>query len=157
VKVYRALAYLMALEVVIQAAAIAIAMFGLGSYIDDGHSIDKKAFNDDEHPDFTGVFGFGLHGANGSMYIPLLAIVFVITAVVTRRSIDSGVKWSAIVFGLVVVQVVLGYASHAVTWLGPLHAINAFALFMVALHAAKLPARQPAASAVPASVPERSK
>jgi hypothetical protein len=54
------------------------------------------------------------------------------------------VKWAAVVLGLVVVQSELGFASHDVPWLGPLHGLNAFALFTAALHAA----RRPVATAV---------
>jgi heme A synthase len=147
-RIYRGFAYLIAVEVVVQAAAIAIAMFGLGSWIDDGGVADKHAFSDDHHPHFTGAFGFDLHGVNGSMYIPIIAIIFLVVAVFTRKSVDAGLKWAAFVFGLVVLQVVLGFLSHAVTWIGPLHAINAFALFMVALRAAHRPAREPAPTAV---------
>ena len=53
------------------------------------------------------------------------------------RSVPGGAKWAAIVFGLVVLQVALGLFSHSVVGLGPLHGINAFALFMAALHAGR--------------------
>jgi hypothetical protein len=37
---YRVLAYLVALEVAVQAAAIAFAVFGLGLWIEDGGTLD---------------------------------------------------------------------------------------------------------------------
>jgi hypothetical protein len=148
-RTYRAFAYLIALEVIVQAAAITIAMFGLSKYVDDGGVISKHTFNENHHPDFTGVWGFGLHGLNGSMIIPIITLIFVIVAFVTRSTVSDGMKWGGIVFGLVVLQVFLGFTSHAVTWIGPLHAINAFALFMAALQAARRPA------AIPAVTPAR--
>jgi heme A synthase len=137
-KLYRILAYIIAVEVVVQAAAIAIAVFGLGKWIDDGGVADKHTF-EDNNAHFTGAFGFGLHGVNGTLYIPIIAIVFLIVGVVTRKTVDEGLKWAAIVFGLVALQVFLGFMSHAVTWIGPLHGINAFALLGAALAAARRP------------------
>ena len=46
---YRVLAYLLAVEVMVQAAAIAYAIFGLGKYIDDGAVVDK-ATQESESP-----------------------------------------------------------------------------------------------------------
>ncbi len=40
---YRVLAYLMALEVLVQAGAIAYALFGLGAWIQSGGVLDKAA------------------------------------------------------------------------------------------------------------------
>jgi hypothetical protein len=62
--VYRALAYLVALEVVIQAAAIAFALAGLGKWISEGGVLDAAAM-ESESTDFTGVVGFMIHGING--------------------------------------------------------------------------------------------
>jgi hypothetical protein len=47
------------------------------------------------------------------------------------------VKWAAITFGLVVLQIALGLFAHSAYSLGALHGINAFALFGVALMAGK--------------------
>ena len=46
-------------------------------------------------------------------------------------------KWAAIVFGLVVVQIMLAYASYGVPQIGFLHGINALALFSVAVLASR--------------------
>jgi heme A synthase len=51
----------------------------------------------------------------------------------------------AIVLGLVVVQVALGFFTLVVPELGMLHAVNALLLLLAALHAARLPARDAAA------------
>ena len=45
---YRVLGYLIALEVIIQAAAIAYAMFGLGKFVEGGGTVDKAMVESDE-------------------------------------------------------------------------------------------------------------
>ena len=73
---YRVLAYLLAAEVVIQAMAIAYALAGLGKWIEeDGGVLNKAGPRRREDPEFTGVGGFPIHGINGMMVIPLLALV----------------------------------------------------------------------------------
>jgi hypothetical protein len=134
-KFYRVAAYVIAAEVIVQAAAIAFAVFGLDHWIDDGGVADKAAF-DGNDLSFTGLVGFGIHGVNGTLIIPLLALGFLLLSFFTR-SVPGGVRWAAIVLGLVAVQVFLGLASHSVVGLGPLHGINAFALFTAALHAGR--------------------
>jgi hypothetical protein len=67
--------------------------------------------------------------------------------------IPGGVKWAAITFGVMVLQVLLAYASFPVPILGLLHAINAFALAAVAsiaMRQARLAGAPPAAA--PAAV-----
>lgn len=134
VKTYRALAYLLAIEVVVQAMGIAYALFGLGKWIeDDGGVLNKAVFDDEESLHFTGVGGFALHGINGMMIIPLLVLALLIVSFFAK--IPEGSKRAGILVGLVVVQVVLGLASHSVPYLGPLHALNAFAILVMAYQA----------------------
>jgi len=54
---YRVLAYIVAVEVVIQAAAISYALAGLGKWVSDGGTLDKAAM-ESEDTTFTGVVGF---------------------------------------------------------------------------------------------------
>jgi len=42
------------------------------------------------------------------------------------------VKWSAAIFGLIVVQILLAFAGGASAWLGVLHGMNALAVAGVA-------------------------
>lgn len=136
-KAYRILGYVIAAEVVIQAAAIAFALFGLGKWIeDDGGVLNKAVLDADKGPDFTGVVGFMIHGMNGMMIIPALALILFITSFFAK--LPGGTKQAAIVLGLVVVQVTLGLMAHGVVWLGPLHALNAFMVLWSALAAARL-------------------
>ena len=69
---YRVVAYLVALEVVIQAAAIAFAVFGLAKWIQDGGVMDKATVESGS-AQFTGLIGFPVHGINGQKIIPALA------------------------------------------------------------------------------------
>jgi heme A synthase len=139
-KIYRGFAYLIAVEVVVQAATIAFALFGFGRWIEDGGVADKATF-DEDHMNFTGASGFTFHGLNGTLIVPLLSVAFLIVSFFVR-SVRGGVTWAAIVFGLVALQVALGLLGHEIVGLGPLHGINAFALFMAALYAGRRAAPQ---------------
>ncbi|MEO5708549.1 MAG: hypothetical protein ABIQ59_01815 [Nocardioidaceae bacterium] len=132
--VYRVFAFIIAAEVVIQAAAIAFALFGLGKWIEDGGTLNKATMEGDDSG-VGGVAGFAVHGINGTMIVPLLAIVFLVVSFFAK--VPGGVRWAGITFALVVVQVTLGLLGHNVPALGALHGINALALFSVALMAGK--------------------
>ena len=142
-KVYRFFAYLIAVEVIVQAASIALALFGLGKWVDEDGGVLNKAVLD-EGPEFTGVVGFPIHGINGMMVIPLLALIFFITSFFAK--VPGGTKWALLVVLLVAVQVVLGLTGHSVVWLGPLHGINAFLLMGAAAQAGRR-ASKPTATA----------
>jgi len=129
---YKVLAYLIALEVMVQAAAIAFAFFGLGKWIDDGGTLDKAAL-DSQDLEFTGVIGFMIHGLNGMMIIPAIALIFLIFSFFAK--IPGGAKWAAFVLLSVVVQVSLGIFGHETPELAPLHGVNALILFSLAVMA----------------------
>ncbi|MGZ5422477.1 MAG: hypothetical protein ACXWDF_09915 [Aeromicrobium sp.] len=124
---YRYLAYILAIEVVIQAAAIAFAIFGLGKWIDDGNTLDKAAI-EDESTSFTGLAGFIVHGINGQMVIPLLVIILLIVSFFAK--VPDGTKWAAVILVAVIAQVLLGIFGHELPALGILHGVNA--LFILA-------------------------
>lgn len=132
--VYRVLAYLVALEVVIQAAAIAYAVAGLGTWIQQGGVLDAASM-ESETTEFTGVAGFMVHGLNGQVIVPLLALALLIVSFFAR--IPGGVLWAGIVLVTVVVQVLLGIFSHGAPVLGMVHGALALALFAVAVIAAR--------------------
>lgn len=135
-KIYRVFAYLIAAEVVVQAAAIAFALFGLGKWIeDDGGVLNKAVLDADKGPDFTGVVGFAIHGMNGMMIIPLLTIILVVISLFAK--VEGGRTAALLVLLFVAIQITLGLAAHSVVWLGPLHAINAFFVIWFALAAAR--------------------
>ena len=131
---YRVLGYLIALEVLVQAAAIAYAYFGLGAWIEEGGVLDKAAMESDSTT-FTGVAGFAVHGLNGEIVVPLLAVALLVVSFFAK--VPGGIRWAAIVLGTVVVQVLLAIAAHATPALGMLHGAVAIALLVVALVAAR--------------------
>src|SRR3954454_6622051 len=79
IKAFRFLNYAIAAEVLIQAAMIAWAIFGLSKYIDDGGVINKDKIEGDTMI-FDGEWGFAVHGINGSTLIPLLGLALLIVA-----------------------------------------------------------------------------
>jgi hypothetical protein len=131
---YRVLAYLIAAEVAVQAMMAVYAMAGLGIWVDkDGGVLDKAAMESDL--DFPGVVGFMVHGMNGMMIIPLIALIFLIVSFFAK--VPGGAKWAAFVLLAVVVQVSLGLLGHENALFGMLHGLNALILFSLAFMAGK--------------------
>lgn len=132
-KVYRVLAFLVAIEVALQAMFIVYGDAGLGLWVDDGGVVDKatfeNAFESGEAP-FPEFQAFVLHGMNGMMVIPLLALLLVISSFFAK--VPRGVAFAFGVLVLVLLQVTLGLMGHSIAALGALHGINALALFSVA-------------------------
>ncbi|MFW5472489.1 hypothetical protein ACOCJ5_04195 [Knoellia sp. CPCC 206450] len=128
--VYRVLAALVAVEVMLQASFIVYGDAGMGKYIEDGGVIDKAgmeaAFESGEAP-FSEFMGLVLHGMNGMMVIPALALLLLISSFFAK--VPGGSKWAGIVLGLVVLQVTLGLLGHSFPIIGALHGINALLLF----------------------------
>ena len=138
---YRVLAMLIAAAVVLQAMFIALAWFTAIKDMDDGLVIDKN---------YDGNIGHTLHEQMGMTVIPLLAIVFLIVSFFAH--IAGGVKWAAVVFGLVALQITLAFVSFGVPAIGALHGLNAFAVLAVAAIAGRRAAAQmkvPEATAAP--------
>lgn len=118
---YRVLALLIALGVVVQAMSVALGWFMVLKEVDDGAVFDKNTeFN----------VGQVTHGMVGMMVIPLLAIVLLIVSFFAR--IAGGVKWAAMIFGLVALQIALAFGGFGVPAIGALHGLNALALLAVA-------------------------
>lgn len=137
--VHKVVAYLIALEILIQAAAIAFAVAGIGVWVEEeGGSLDSAAFESIFEGDltFTGVGGMMLHGMNGMMVIPALALILLITSFFTKT--PRAILFSAIVLVLVVVQVFLGFLGHSTPYGGLLHGANALILFAGVLQTARL-------------------
>ncbi len=137
---YRILAMLIAIGVVVQAAAVAFALFDILHKTDDGQFFTKDSQNG----------GIELHAVLGMMVIPVIALALLVVSFFA--GIPGGVKWAAITFGVTVLQIILAYAGKPVPFIGVLHAINAFALAAVAsiaMRQARLaggkPASEPAA------------
>ena len=133
------LSRLIALGVVLQAAFIAFGTFDIIKTVDDGRAYTSDDFN-------TGQI---LHSIGGTIVIPLLAIIMLIVSFFAR--IPGGVKWAAIVFGLVVLQFLLALVSFSAPVLGILHGLNAFALAAVAGLAGRNATTTPPTVAEPAA------
>jgi hypothetical protein len=140
---YRTLAYLIAAEVAVQAAAIAYMMAGLGIWVEDGGVLDKSVMESEGTP-FPEIAGIIVHGINGMMVIPALALILLIVSFFAR--FPRAVTWAAVVLGLVVLQVLLGLFGHGVAALGGLHGLNAFLLFSASFFAARRVAASSSAS-----------
>lgn len=133
--VYKVLAWLIALEVMVQASAMVYAIAGLGIWVDqDNGVLDKAAFESQETL-FPEMIGFIIHGINGMMVIPSLALLLLIVSFFAK--VPSGIKWAAAILFLVVLQVTLGIFGHELALSGALHGINALVLFSTAALASK--------------------
>lgn len=137
VKAYSYFAYLVALEVVVQAGAIAWAFFGFGNWIDEGNVFNKAVLEcDDCGWNFAAERGFMVHGLNGAMLIPAIGLIFLIFSFFAK--VPGGVKWAGIVFALVLIQSqVLPPLAREYSGFGGLHGINAILLLWAAVHAGR--------------------
>lgn len=137
---YRFLAFAIAILVVVQAFAIAWAFFGLSDWISNDNGVVDKAFLECEDcsGDFTAEWGFAIHMFfNGLILIPLTSLVLLIVSFFAK--VPGGVKYAAVIVGLVVLQVaVLPALSREVDpSLGGLHGVNALVLLGVAVVAGR--------------------
>jgi hypothetical protein len=147
-KAFRILNYVIAAEVLIQAAFIAWAVFGEAKYIDDGGVVNKDLIEGDTTP-FDGVWGFAVHGINGTLLIPLIGLILLIVAFFAK--INGGVRHGAIMFVLILVQAfVLPILASGAPFVGMLHGANALVILGLAITGGKKGAE--AATAGPAAV-----
>jgi hypothetical protein len=134
--VYRVLAYLVALEVMVQAAVMVWGVAGLGIWVDEGGVLDKQTFEDafdsGEAP-FDEFAGLMIHGMNGMMIIPVIALLLLVASFFAK--VPRGIVYALGVVGLVALQIFLGLFGHEISALGALHGVNALILFTVALMA----------------------
>lgn len=145
--VYKVLAYLVAAEVVVQAVAMVYAIAGQGKWIMDGGVMDKAVIESREFV-FPEVLGYAVHGINGTMIVPAVALLLLISSFFAK--VSGAVKWAGLVFLLVVVQINLGILGHSIPALGALHGLNAMLLFSAAVYTAVRVGRAPSS---PASEP----
>lgn len=124
---YKYLALVIAVDVLLQAASVAYGAFGLQKWIEDGHTLGRNGVEDGSYP---GVGGYAFHGANGMMVMLLLGVALLVVALVGRLA--EGPRDAAILLVMIVVQIALGFASHAVPLLGAVHGILALVIFAYA-------------------------
>jgi hypothetical protein len=133
---YKVFAWLVALGVVVQAASMVYAVAGLGNWVEkEGGVFDKAAgeamFEGDVT--FAGVTGFMIHGMNGMMIIPALALILLIVSFFAK--VPGGIAWALYVVVAVAVQIALGLFGHEDAIWGMLHGVNAMILFSLAVMA----------------------
>ncbi|NUT33327.1 MAG: hypothetical protein HOV79_09650 [Hamadaea sp.] len=143
--VYKVLAYAVAIEVAIQAMAMVYAVAGLGKWVSEGNTFDQSLIESEGEPPFPEVLGFIVHGINGGLIIPAIALALLIVSFFAK--VSRGVVLAVAVFGLVAVQTMLGYGGHGIPALGALHGLNALLLFTTALYAARSARPAPVESA----------
>ncbi|GAA0453938.1 hypothetical protein Ade02nite_02260 [Paractinoplanes deccanensis] len=133
--VYRILAWAVAVEVAVQAAAIVGALFGLTTWVTEDGGVLDKAERESHSTPYPEAIGFPIHALNGEILIPLIALALLIVSFFAR--IPGGLKWAAVVFGLVILQVLLGVYGHHVPGVAALHGPNALLLFVTAIATAR--------------------
>jgi hypothetical protein len=131
---YKALAHSIAGMVAIQAAAIALWVFGLLNWIDEEKQSLTPQLSEDRLEGVTGSVGIMIHSV-GAMIVALLAIVLLIISFFAK--IPGGVKWAGFIFGAVLLQWVIAIVSFGVPGLGFLHGLNALLIAWLGWRAAK--------------------
>jgi Family of unknown function (DUF6220) len=126
---YRVLAWLIVIGVVLQAATIAFAVFGLGAWVQQGHTLDRAGL-EDHTADFTGSAGFALHGIAGEMVIPVLALALLVVAFLAK--VPGGVRLAVVLVVLIALQVASAMLGDDAPALGLLHGLDAMAIAAVA-------------------------
>jgi amino acid transporter len=132
-RLYTGLAWTVAGAVVIQAAAIAFAFGGMLNLIAEGGVVDKALLESFQAAG-VGESGFLVHGVVGGVLIPLIAVALLIVSFFVRTR--GATLWAAIVLGLVVMQVVLGFSITDMPYVGLIHGANALAIVAAASFAA---------------------
>lgn len=126
---YKVLSTLIAIGVFVQAGAIAMWVFGMFRWLDEGNS-----YTADSEGAFPEQVGQLIHSF-GSMLIPLLALILLVVSFFAK--IAGGVKWAAFLLLAIVVQFVLGILSFGVPYAGLLHGINGLLVLGLAVAAAR--------------------
>jgi hypothetical protein len=107
--VYKYLAGLVFVAVLLQVGFAGYGAFSVAGDVDEG-VVDQDRFED----------VFGLHAGFGYLVI-LLGLILLVVALVARHR----VKHSAILFGLLIVQMLLAWFGFEVPWIGFFHPVNA--------------------------------
>ena len=110
--VYKYLAGLVFLAVIVQIGFAGYGAFSVASDVDDG------PVNEDRVEDV-----FGLHAGFGYLVI-LLGLILLVVSLVARHR----VKHTLILFGLLVLQVILAWIGFEVPWVGFFPPINAMVI-----------------------------
>ena len=132
---YKVLAYLVAGLVVVQAMAIVYAISGMSKWVEGGGVLDAATMADQSATPFPEVSGFAIHGMNGMMVIPIVALLLLVASFFAK--VPGASLWALSIVALVALQITLGFVSFSAPWAGALHGLNALALFSVAIMAGR--------------------
>jgi heme A synthase len=138
-KTYSVLAWIIAGGVFVQAAAIAFGFGGMAGYVQQGGVVDKALVESRTLGNFTGELGFPIHAIVGGLVLPLAGLVLLVISFLVK--VRGARKWAAIVFGVVFVQVMIGYSIKDLPYLGLIHGANALAVLLTSVWAARLVGR----------------
>ena len=156
-KAYNILGWAIASLVMLQAASMAWGVGGESHFVANGGVVDKalvEAAQAGGEPPFPEGLGFLIHGLNGGMLIPVLALVLL--GISFGAHLPHARRNAGVVLGLVFVQVMLGYSIGDLPALGFLHGLNALLVFASALVVARQrPAAQDAGVSGTDRVPAR--
>lgn len=131
-RLYAVLAFVVCGLVAVQAAVAVWGESGMLLWVSrDGGVIDQATMEASGPPPFPEALGFMIHGMNGMMVIPLVALALLIIAFLAK--LPRGVPWAVAVLLLVALQVALGIAGHSISIAGFAHGLNALVLFTAAL------------------------
>jgi hypothetical protein len=114
--VYRYWAWIVFAAVVLQ-----VGFAGYGAFFVAG-AVDDNPVNEDKFED-----GFGIHAGFGYLVL-LLVLIYLLLAFAARVG-GSRIKKNAILFGLLILQVLLAWFGFEVAAIGFFHPINALLIF----------------------------
>lgn len=135
-KLYVILAWVVAIGVVVQAAAIALGVSGMVHYVRGGGVVDSGLLAPGDRPfAFSGEIGFLIHALVGGLVIPIAAFLLMLGSFFVKR--PRARLWGVVVFGVAFLQVMAGYSLTDVPYLGLFHGANALILLVTALLAAR--------------------
>jgi hypothetical protein len=135
--VYRYWSWLVFLAVVVQVGFAGYGAFSVAGDVEDA-SVDEDMFAD----------AFGPHAALGYLVVLSSSILLILAAIARHR-----VKQSAILFGLLILQVLLAWFGFESPFIGFFHPVNALVIFALSGSIAFTEWQARKAASVPAAIP----
>lgn len=154
IKTYRSLCWTIVALVVVQAVLVAWGSAGESRFVDEGGVIDKaliEAAQAGGELPFPEVVAFPVHGLNGGLLLPVVALVLLGCSFAAR--LLGARSHAAALFGLVVLQGQAGYLMGEIPAVGIVHGANALLILVIAVRAARRPVLDQALETATASAP----
>src|SRR5438132_1083617 len=118
--VYRYATAIVVLGVLVQIGAAGFGAFNASEHVSDKHPLTEHTFDD----------GFSFHTGFG--YVIFVAAVVLAVLAYASRLPKRGLIFVTALVALVAVQIVLAWAAESTHWVGPFHALVAFAILGLA-------------------------